>query len=153
MVLPQYAVGVPVPTPAPAASQSDPIEQPAAQGSLVVHVKPDDTDVFVDGYYLGTAVDFSGDLRGTILEAGPHRIDLKAPGYDTATLDVKIAPNQAIVLRRELKRTHTPEPEPAVARTPMTFYLIPGCYAGNVPPRDAGLPATCDITRAIVIQN
>jgi hypothetical protein len=31
----------------------------------------------------------------------------------------------------------------------MTFYLIPGCYMGNVPPKEANLPATCDITRAV----
>jgi hypothetical protein len=36
-------------------------------------------------------------------------------------------------------------------RTPTTFYFIPGCYAGNVPPKDAGLPATCDQTRVITI--
>ncbi len=120
---------------------------------MVLHVKPDDTEVFVDGYYVGAAVDLAGARGGAFLESGPHRIDLTAPGHEAVTFDVKIAPNQPLVLRRDLRQLHTPPPAPPAARTPITFYLIPGCYAGNVPPKDAGLPPTCDITRAVVIQN
>ncbi len=41
------------------------------RGSLVLHVKPDDTQVFVDGYYVGAADDFGGDRGGTFLEERP----------------------------------------------------------------------------------
>ena len=80
-----------------------PAKQIASQGSLVLHVKPDNTDVFVDGYYVGAAVDLGGDRGGTFLEEGPHRVDLSAPGFESVTFDVRIAPNQSIVFRRELK--------------------------------------------------
>ena len=153
VVVPQYAIGVPATVPAPVAPSPDPAQQVSLQGSLVLHVKPDDTEVFVDGYYVGAAVDLGGDRGGAFLEAGPHRIDLSAPGYESVAFNVNIAPNQSIVLRRELKQLQALPPAPPATRTPITFYLIPGCYAGNVPPIDAGLPATCDITRAIVIQN
>ena len=33
----------------------------------------------------------------------------------------------------------------------MTGYVIPGCYIGNVPPQEAGLPAGCDLGRLITI--
>jgi hypothetical protein len=45
-----------------------------------------------------------------------------------------------------------PDVAPPAAKAPATFYLIPGCYMGNVPPRDANLPATCDISRAVSVQ-
>jgi hypothetical protein len=151
VVVPQYVIAAPVqPPPAP---RPDPAEEMTAQGSLVLRVKPDDTEVFVDGYYVGAAIDLAGDRGGAFLDAGPHRVDLSAPGYEPASFDVKIAPNQSLLLRRELKQIQTAPPPPPAARTPITFYLIPGCYAGNVEPKDAGLPPTCDITRAIVIQN
>jgi hypothetical protein len=34
----------------------------------------------------------------------------------------------------------------------MVGYIVPGCYIGNVPPQDAGLPASCDLSRTITIQ-
>lgn len=151
VVVPQYLIGAPVPVAAAVAPQPDPAQQVPLQGSLVLHVKPDDTEVFVDGYYVGAAVDLG--VGGAFLEAGPHRIDLSAPGYEAVAFDVKIAPNQSIVLRRELKQLQALPPALPATRTPVTFYLIPGCYAGNVPPIDAGLPATCDISRTIVVHN
>ena len=154
-MVPQYAVVAPAPVvvaPVAAAPQK-PARQIAWQGSLVLHVKPDNTEVFVDGYYVGAAVDLGGDRGGTFLEEGPHRIDLSAPGYEAVTFDVRITPNQSIVLRRELKLFQPPLPAPPRVSTPTTFYLIPGCYAGSVPPKDARLPSTCDISRTLVIQN
>lgn len=153
VVVPQYLIGAPATVPAPVAPSLEPAQQVPLQGSLVLHVKPDHTEVFVDGYYVGAAVDLGGDRCGAFLEAGPHRVDLSAPGHEAVAFDVRIAPNQSIVLRRDLKPLQALQPAPPAARTPVTFYLIPGCYAGNVPPIDAGLPSTCDITRAIVVQN
>jgi len=40
------------------------------------------------------------------------------------------------------------EPEPPFVPTgDRTLYLIPGCYIGNVPPKDVKLPATCDLSK------
>lgn len=40
------------------------------------------------------------------------------------------------------------EPEPPfVPSGDRTLYMIPGCYVGNVPPKDVKLPADCDLTK------
>jgi hypothetical protein len=39
-----------------------------------------------------------------------------------------------------------PEP-PFVPSGDRTLYMIPGCYIGNVPPKDVKLPPNCDLTK------
>ena len=78
------------------------------------------------------------------MEAGVHRIDISADGYESTAVDVRVAPGQLVTYRASLKAL----PPQAPVR-PTTFYLIPGCYMGNIPPKDAHLPATCDPARAI----
>lgn len=38
---------------------------------------------------------------------------------------------------------------PYVPPPPSTYYFIPGCYMGNVPPTQVTLPANCDLSRLI----
>jgi len=107
--------------------------------------------------------DFNGELE---LMEGPHRIEIRAPGYETLAFDVRIAPHRSVTYRGALKPAEaTPDPDPAIRQqpdnttgvapqpvtpaTPMTFYVIPGCYAGNVAPKDVALPATCDLSRLV----
>lgn len=40
-----------------------------------------------------------------------------------------------------------PEPPPFVPSGDRTLYVIPGCYVGNVPPKDVKLPANCDLSK------
>ena len=113
-------------------------------GRLVLDVSPADAQVFADGYYVGVPADFSGERGGGVLDAGVHRIDLSAPGYEPMTVDLRVTPGQAVTYRAALKAF-----PPPVAVPPSTFYLIPGCYMGNIPPKDARLPASCDQSRTI----
>lgn len=129
------------PPPEPAAK---PIENPPAMGRLVLEVQPTSAQIFADGYYVGVPDDFSVTRGGGLLEAGPHRIDVSAPGFEPLTVDLRVSPGQPVTYRAVLKSLPAP-----VAVPPSTFYLIPGCYMGNVPPKDAQLPATCDKNRAI----
>jgi hypothetical protein len=144
VVVPGFAPAVAPPPVPPPASPVVP-----AKGSLVLDVQPATAQVFVDGFYVGAADDFGGARGGAFLEAGPHRIDLLSPGYEPVSFDVKIVPNEAVAYRRALKAEAPAPAAPPLAKTPMTIYIIPGCYVGNVPPKDAGLPATCDVTRAL----
>ena len=146
---PVWVFYVPAPVaapPPPAAPTPPPIETPAP-GRLVLSVEPASAQVFADGYYIGVSDDFSPTHGGGLVEAGVHRIDISAPGYESAAVDLRVTPGQLVTYRATLKAF----PPPTVI-APTTFYLIPGCYMGNIPPKDAHLPAACDQTRAITWQ-
>ncbi len=95
----------------------------------------------VDGFYVGTVADFQD--RGLWLESGPRRIELRADGYETETFDVRINEDQPVEYQRDLARAAARSEAPRVAAVPKTFYVIPGCYAGDTPPRTDRLPGGC----------
>lgn len=127
-------------------------EAPPAKGGIFLDVQPIHAQIFIDGYYVGTPADLDTAHRGVMLDPGPHRIEISAPGYQQVAFDVRIIANETIAYRHSLATIEAPAPAPAHAVTPAkptTFYLIPGCYMGNVPPKDARLPATCDLSKAV----
>ena len=71
-------------------------------GSVRLQVKPREAAVSVDGYYVGTVNDFDGVFQHLDLEAGPHRIDIYAPGYEALTFDVRIDSSRTITYRGDL---------------------------------------------------
>ncbi len=120
---------------------------PAATGRLILDPQPEGAQVFVDGYYAGIPEDFSSVSGGGVLQAGQHRIDISAPGFEAVSLDVNIAPSQTLTYEGTLMPL--PKRQDEQPGKPTIFYLIPGCYMGNIHPRDVKLPATCDL-RAVV---
>jgi hypothetical protein len=132
-------------------------------GTLQLEVKPRDAQLYVDGEFVGTWSDVAGQLE---LAPGTHRIEIRAPNHEAHTFDARITAGHTITYRSEL--TRLPD-RPAPARKPLssapsdksgpperatraasqTFYLIPGCYLGNIPPDQVKLPAGCDLTRMI----
>lgn len=103
----------------------------------------------MDGFYVGTADDFS--LNGLTLRVGRHWIDLRAAGYDTLTVPVSITVEQPVRYRGGLTLARTAAASTEPARSPQTMYVIHGCYAGNRPPVVSGLPSGCDISRLRVL--
>jgi hypothetical protein len=132
----------PAPAPEPAAPP-----MPEAPGKLFLDIQPGDAQIFADGYYVGVAEDFGVQTGGGLIPPGVHRLDVSAPGYEPAAIDLKITSGQTLTYKASLK---TLAAAPAIPRS--TFYLIPGCYMGNVPPQDASLPPTCDQRRATIWQ-
>ena len=128
----------PAPEPAP-----EPVQP--APGRLFLEVYPAGAQIYADGYYVGTAEDFGAERGGGLMEAGTHRLDIIASGHDSLAIDVKVTPRQTITYRATLIALPPPAAVP-----PSTFYLIPGCYMGNIPPKDAHLPPTCDTSRATI---
>ena len=135
------------------------IEQPSL-ARLILDIQPPTAQIFADGYYIGVPEDFRFENGGALLEPGPHRIDILARDHEPVTFDVNLARGQSATFRHVLTPiTRAPRPAPnAATQTPpaskerTTFYLIPGCYMGNVPPKDVNLPATCDVARAVSVQ-
>jgi hypothetical protein len=139
-----YLPGIPQIEPATPESGLSPSEY--ATGMLRLVVTPSDAQVFLDSYYVGTVRDL--DLqRALSLPAGVHRIELRAPEYEPVVVDVRIAPHETLTYRASLDRTQAPAPAPARAPAsgPTKMYVIPNCYAGNVPPRANRLPRGCDL--------
>jgi hypothetical protein len=135
------------------------VEPPPASsppnGWLRLEVEPSHAlQVFVDGEFFGTIQDIGGELE---LQPGTRRIELRAPRYEALLLDARIVAERTITYRGALQpltdagtapETASPAaPEsPAPARR-QTFYLIPGCYLGNIPPAEVKLPENCDLSR------
>ena len=119
-------------------------DAPVDVGYLRLNVQPYAAQVFIDGFYVSTVDAFPGGGGARALPAGPHRVEIRADGYETATFDVRIDPNETITYRRELGKAEEPKQARNVAPAiPKTFYVIPKCYAGDKKPSAAKLPAGC----------
>ena len=134
--------------------------EPPLLSRLILDIHPPTAQVFADGYYIGIPEDFRREHGGAVLEPGPHKIDIVARDYESVSFDVNLGRGQSATFRHSLAPI-MPGPRPAPdttantpppAKEPTTFYLIRGCYMGNVPPKDANLPATCDVARAVSFQ-
>lgn len=125
----------------------------AATGMLRLAVTPFAAQVFIDSYYVGTVEDINAQ-RVLALEAGPHRIEIRAQDYEALTFDMRIPPYETLTYRGALQPSRSAAPvtraAPA-AQGPM--YVISNCYLGNVPPRVDRLPSGCDINRVQVLES
>jgi hypothetical protein len=142
-----FVSGYPAAADAEAATPAAPVA--AETGFLRLAVTPTAAQVFIDSFYAGTVADIDAQ-RVLTLDAGPHRIEIRAPQYQTLTVDVRIVPREIVTYRGALEVARPPVPATrAVSSSPM--YLIPNCYVGNVPPRPGRLPAGCDIKQVQVL--
>jgi hypothetical protein len=161
-VVPAYGWGLPAAAPAPVPTATAEGAEPT--GTLWLDVEPRGVgEVYIDGYLAGTTLDVRGSMT---LDAGRHRVEVRAEGYQPVGVDVRIEAGGAVTLRRTLQPAPA-TPEPPAAGPPATsparpgapapiprkpFYYIPGCYLGDVPPKDAGLPPTCDPSKTVVVK-
>jgi hypothetical protein len=155
-----------------APSPADSTPPPPPTGTLRLEIDPVElAQVFVGGEYVGTPTDLDGQLE---LEPGTHRIEIRARGFETLAFDARVVADRTITFRETLTRVGEPggagkasepgdsarkEPRPSQPTNPTsltsptrpksTFYLIPGCYLGNVHPDEVKLPANCDFSKMI----
>jgi len=86
------------------AEMPPPGEPAPLEGNIRIDVEPDTAQIFVDGYFVGTVADFRESLAGLNVAAGLHRLEFRAPGYDTLSVDVRIDANRTITYRAVLTR-------------------------------------------------
>lgn len=148
-----YSYGVPylmTPAVAPGPAPEPPPQPVSDVGYLRLEVEPAALlQIYVDGVFVGTPADHRGELE---LRAGAHRIEIRAPGYEPLTFDVRIEAERGVTYRGDLRAAAAPPPPAAAAPVVVptgnrTLYVIPGCYLGNVLPDRDRLPAGCDISR------
>jgi hypothetical protein len=88
----------PLPTP----NLRPPVSQ-TASGSLRFDVVPQTALVYVDGFYAGTTDSFAVSTAGLALGVGWHRLELRAPGFDTLAANVTIGAAQPLTFRAALR--------------------------------------------------
>jgi len=92
---------------------------PGRRGADVrVEGVPKQTEVFVDGYYAGTAGDFDGVFKHLRTTPGGHAITLYLDGYRTVTQDIYARPDSTLKMQSTMSRlaageASTPPPLPA----------------------------------------
>lgn len=72
--------------------------------AIRVLVDPDDTRVYVDGYYAGVADDFDGLFQRLHLSPGRHEIALKREGYRTHRIRVYVAEDSTLKIRYKMEK-------------------------------------------------
>jgi hypothetical protein len=158
----EYEPPAQAPAPGLVASQPDPEPAPPATGRIRLELRPaEDPQLYVDGVFFGTLAEAGAELE---LRPGVRSVEIRAPGYEPLTFDANIVEGKVITYRGTLTPVAAAGPgDPslerpdAVARETkpeapsrrQTFYLIPGCYMGNVPPQEVRLPPGCDVSRLI----
>jgi hypothetical protein len=75
-----------------------------AYGGVRITGAPRDAQVFADGYYVGIVDDFDGIFQRLHVESGPHRVEVRAPGYEALAFDVRITTDQSTTYQGELKK-------------------------------------------------
>jgi hypothetical protein len=65
-------------------------------------VQPRDAEVFIDGSYAGQVDDFDGRLQGLTLETGGYSVEIRKPGWETLTFDVRITPGRTTRYKGQL---------------------------------------------------
>ena len=122
-------------------------------GRLFIDTEPATTQVFVDGIAVGIVADFRG--VGMLLTEGLRHVELRAPGYESASFDTNILSGEPAVHHGDLTAVRpVTGPSAAPIRSGSdTFYVIPGCYLGNLPPNELALPAGCDLKKVRTIKN
>lgn len=68
-------------------------------GGVRIDLPERDAEVFADGYFVGSVNDFDGTFQELELEAGPHRIEIRAPGFEPIAFDVNVEPGRTITYR------------------------------------------------------
>ena len=95
-----------------------------AAGYLEVQGEPVTAQVYVDGLYVGTIDDVR--RAGRAVDPGAHHVEVRAEGYDSLSVDVRIDPGETTVYRAALKpvasRTAGPPP-PEVLESMVRGYL------------------------------
>jgi hypothetical protein len=76
----------------------------ANMGGVSFDVTPSTAELFVDNTLVGTVGQFTPTTQPLGLEAGRHRVEVRAPGYQTLSFDVDIIAGQVIPYQGTLTR-------------------------------------------------
>jgi hypothetical protein len=73
------------------------------RGNLWLDVEPNGAQVYVDGFFHGTVADCQRTPAGLNLATGWHRLEFRAPGFETPAINVTVEPNRTTRYQGTLK--------------------------------------------------
>lgn len=90
----------------------------AYSSAVRLDVEPEETEVYVDGYFTGIVDSFDGFLQRLRLPPGEHEIELYLDGYESTRQTLYLAPGETYRIRYEMLpladgAPQPPRPEPA----------------------------------------
>ena len=81
-------------------------------GSVRLEIPQKQAYVYADGYFMGIVNEFDSVFSPLVLPFGPHRIDVRAPSYETLSIDVYVRSHGTTTYRGSLRPIQRPtEPE------------------------------------------
>jgi hypothetical protein len=81
-----------------------PGQDQANTGGVSFEITPNTAQIFVDGSYVGTVGEFVPTTQPLGLTSGRHRIEVRAPGYQTMSFDADIVAGQVIPYQGVMQR-------------------------------------------------
>jgi hypothetical protein len=74
-------------------------------GGVRIDLPQRDAEVYLDGYFAGTVDNYDGTFQQLNLEPGPHKLEIRAPGFSTVSFEVDVKPGRTITYRKSLRPT------------------------------------------------
>jgi hypothetical protein len=81
-----------------------PVDPNRPTGGLQLDVDPRQALVYANGWPMGVVESFSGYYQHLDLPAGPHLIEIVAPGYETLVVELTVTPGRTTTYRGTLNR-------------------------------------------------
>ncbi len=72
-------------------------------GSLRLKINPKQAQILIDGYFVGIVDSYDGAFQKLGLDAGGHKVELKAEGYEPLEFEVLITPGETVTYKGEMK--------------------------------------------------
>jgi PEGA domain len=108
----------------------------APDASVKLEVKPNQAEVYVDGYYAGIVDDFDGTFQRLRVAPGQHELELYLDGYRPAKQQIHLTADKTVKVKYTLEKlgaAEQPEPRPQPQNPPtMPQGVAPN--APNMPP-------------------
>ena len=109
------------------------------QGSLRIDVEPEQTEVYVDGYFAGMVDSYDGFFQRLRLPAGAHDIELRLEGYHSLQEQMYLAIGSTYRITHQMEPLgpgETTPPPPIPPEPPDTVAFPPRAGAPPLPPPD-----------------
>jgi hypothetical protein len=72
-------------------------------GGIRLDLPQRNAEVYADGYLAGMVDNFDGTFQQLNLEPGPHKIEIRSPGFETIAIDVNVQPGRTITYRADMR--------------------------------------------------